>query len=128
MKPKHLSNLIKEFCTENGYSEEIQDLLDFYYTHLRKSLVAKRHHTLHVAGLGQFVINRKKLGKEILKARLYLNSLDKKDYKGFERYNDVEERLRKLTELNTSIQNDVSTRKAFRETQNDRKDQKNLEQ
>ena len=128
MKPKHLSNLIKEFCEENNHSEEVQDLLDFYWTYIRKSLVAKNHHTLHIAGLGQFVINRKKLGKEILKTQLYINSLDKKDYKGFERYNDVENRLKKLTELNTSIQKDVSIRKAFRQTQNDRKDQNHLEE
>ena len=126
MKAKHLNTLIKEFCEENSYSEDVNDLLDFYWAYLRKVLVSKKDHNIHITGLGQFVVNRKKLQKTITRTQGYLNSLNNKSYKGFTRYKDVQDRLENLISLQNSIHKEVQKRTQFRKTQNDKKAKSNL--
>ena len=121
MKAKHLKDLIKEFCEENSYAEDTEDLIHFYWTYVRKSLVAKTDYNLYVTGLGQFTMNRKKLARELAKNEEYLRTLDKKDYKGFEKYNDIEARVLKLRSLQLKIYDDIEKRNTFRKSQNETK-------
>jgi hypothetical protein len=66
-------------------------------------------------------MNRKKLARELAKNEEYLRTLDKKDYKGFEKYNDIEARVLKLRSLQLKIYDDIEKRNTFRKSQNETK-------
>jgi hypothetical protein len=127
LKAKTITTLIREFCSENSYDENVEELLDLYWAHARKTLVNKKDPIVFMVGLGEFTINRKKLAQKIAKLHEYIDVLNTKDYKGFARYNAAVERLQVYKELQTKAHNNVHRRNAFKQKVNAEQNQNNLE-
>jgi hypothetical protein len=128
LKAKTITTLIREFCSENSYDESVEELLDFYWVHARKTLVSKKYPIVFMVGLGEFTINRKKLAQKIAKLHEYIDVLNTKDYKGFARYNAAVERLQVYKELHTKACDNVIKRNSFKQNLNAEQNQNNLEE
>lgn len=127
MKAKTVNQLIKEHCSEIENSEDIEEILSFYWSYTRKLMVNKEHPLLFLVGLGEFAINRKKLAGKIAKTYQAIANLDKKDYTGIAKYTDLEKRLAAYKELQTKSHELVHKRNNFKQALlNDTKDQNNL--
>ncbi len=129
MKARTVSELIKEFCEENQYGDEVKDLLYFYWSEVRKAMVAKKEPSLFIVGLGEFTVNRKKLAQQVAKTYALIESMNNKDYKGFGKYQEIVDRLEVYKKLQSKAHDTVHHRNAFKQKLlNDRKDQNNLEE
>ena len=129
MKARTVNQLIKEFSSEQENSEDVEDILSFYWSYARKLMVSKEEPILFIVGLGDFTINRKKLAKKIAQTYFYIDQLDKKEYTGIAKYTDLEKRLAHYKKLQTKCYDVVNQKLAFKqELLNDNKDQNNLEE
>jgi len=129
LKARTVNELIKEYCQENEYPEDIQDLLYMYWGEVRKQMVSKKEPLLFLIGLGEFSINRKKLAQQIAKTHVLIESMDKKEYKGISKYNDIVNRLQVYKELQTKAYELVHARNKFKQgLLNDTENKNNLEE
>lgn len=129
MKARTVNELIKEYCQEKEYGEDIQDLLYMYWAEVRRQMVSKKEPLLFLIGLGEFSVNRKKLAQQIAKTHIHIQSMDKKDYKGISKYNDVVNRLKVYQDLQTKAYDLVHARNKFKQgLLNDTEDKNNLEE
>lgn len=129
MKAKTVNQLIKEFCSEHENSEDIEDILSFYWSYTRKLMVTKEEPIIFIVGLGDFTINRKKLAKKIAQTYFYIDQLDKKEYTGIAKYTDLQKRLEMYKKLQTKSYDIVHQKNAFKqELLNDTKTKDNLEE
>lgn len=129
MRAKTVNQLIKEHCSEIDNSEDVEEILSFYWSYTRKLMVSKQHPLLFLVGLGEFTINRKKLASKIAKTHQIIQSLDKKDYIGIAKYTELEKKLATYQELQTKSYELVHKRNHFKQALlNDTKDQNNLEE
>lgn len=129
MKARTVNELIKEFCEENQYNDEVKDLLYFYWSEVRKTMVSKKEPILFIVGLGEFTVNRKKLAQQVAKTYAHIESMNNKNYKGFGKYSEIVDRLEVYKELQSKAHDIVHQRNAFKQKLlNDTKDQNNLEE
>jgi hypothetical protein len=91
-------------------------------------MVAKKEPMLFLIGLGEFSVNRKKLAQQIAKTHVLIESMDKKNYKGISKYNDIVNRLQVYKDLQTKAYDLVHARNKFKQgLLNGTEDQNNLE-
>jgi hypothetical protein len=128
LKARTVNQLIKEYCEEKQYGEEIEDMLSLYWSHTRKLMVKKEDPYIFLVGLGEFSINRKKLTKKIAQTYAYIDQLDKKDYTGIAKYTDLQLRLKTYKDLLSKSYDVVNAKKEFKQKHSDKQDQNNLEE
>lgn len=129
MKAKTVNQLIKDYCSEIENSEDVEEILSFYWSYTRKLMVSKNDPSIFLVGLGEFTINRKKLAAKVAKTYQAIASLDKKDYTGIAKYTDLQKRLAAYKELQSKSYELVHRRNRFKQALlNDTKDQNNLEE
>ncbi len=103
MNPKPLNNLLKEFS--NQYSDPIlvQDLVNYYWSTVRKLVANKEHFYINLQGLGHLTVSEKRLNKVLAKNHEHLNSLNPKEFKSFARYDNVFKEQQKASKLKDMI-------------------------
>ena len=88
MKPTKAKDLIKKTASELNLSEElVGDVVDFYYSVVKKKIEALDSPSIFLHGLGTLRISRKKLQNDIAHLTKVLNSNDQEDFKKVVKYN-----------------------------------------
>jgi len=126
--PKHLNKILQEFSKEKEDSELVEDIISFYWSHVRKSISNKKYYNLNLKGLGSFTINEKKLNQSLAKKYQMLETLDKKNYKSFAKYTDIQAELNKLKALKDQIVKEKDRRIKLRQANYAEQNQNNLEE
>lgn len=103
MIPKHLNKILSEFSKNYENSELIEDIIDFYWLHVRKVITNKEYYNINLKGLGSFVINEKKLNQSMAKRYALLASINKKNYSSFAKYANIQAELDKLKKVKDQI-------------------------
>ena len=66
MKPKKAKEFIPSVSTELGLSEDlVEDVIDYYWREVRKSLSNLSHSRIHLTNLGDFVVKHWKLEEKL---------------------------------------------------------------
>lgn len=94
MKPTKAKELIKKTALELNVPEFlVQDIVDFYYTTLRKKLESLQYPSIYVHRIGTLRLSRVKLKRSIDTLEKLLNSNDQEDFKKVVRYNLTKDML-----------------------------------
>lgn len=66
LKPKKAKEFIPELATKLNLSENlVEDIIDFYWQDVRKSLSSLKHSRIHLTNLGDFTVKHWKLDAKI---------------------------------------------------------------
>jgi nucleoid DNA-binding protein len=99
----------------NIHPDVVDDFIAFYYDTLRRELSNLTAVHIYVNNLGTFSLKKQKLEKGIKKNKDILGNLTKRTYKGMEKSQAVNEKLKQqenaLKMLNESIQNKLDFKK-----------------
>lgn len=94
MKPTKGRTLIKKTADDLGVSESLtQDVVDFYYSTVRKKIEGMKHTTIFLHGLGTLRLSRVKLKRDITGLKKLLSSNEQEDFKKVIRYKFTQEQL-----------------------------------
>ena len=92
MNPKKLKPLLADLQAQ--YPEGLaSDVLDYYWTHVRKSIISIEYPKINIENLGIFQIRMKNLDKLIFKYKASLEYLDKNNFSKYAKYNTMLQRL-----------------------------------
>ena len=94
MKPTKVKDLISKTATDlNEDINFVQDVVDYYYSIVKKKIVNLDSPSFFLHGLGTMKISRKKLIKDINGLKKLLNSNTQEDFKKVVKYNLTNELL-----------------------------------
>lgn len=66
MRPRKAKEFIPNVSTELGLSEDlVEDVIDYYWREVRKSLSSLSHSRIHLTNLGDFVVKHWKLEEKL---------------------------------------------------------------
>lgn len=87
-KTKKSKTLIPKTAEQCNVSEELaEDVIDFYYSELRKEMESLNTHRIRVPVLGTFIVSRPKLMKSIKRLDEILNSDKPEDFEKIKEFN-----------------------------------------
>jgi hypothetical protein len=119
MNPKKANKLYKSFSEENSYNEDlVENVVDFYYKHLRKLLTNLEYPRLNVDGLGQIVAKPMIVNKSISKLKNFLNNHDTSTFKAYHNKKAIELKLANLIKLEKKILDQKEKKNLFYNTKN----------
>lgn len=94
MSPTKAKTLIKETAKDAGVSEIlVQDIVDFYYSTVRKKIESLQYPTLFLHSLGTLRLSRRKLQYRITSLRKDLTSNDQESFRKVVKFNLTQEEL-----------------------------------
>ncbi len=129
MIPKKSNSLYKEIAEHSTYSENlIQDVVEFYYGELRKTLSNLSHPRINVEGLGHFVAKLGLIKKSIPKYTKSLESHDTSTYGAYYNRKMIENKLSLLIELEHKINLEEIRKAEFKRNKNENSTNSNLEE
>ena len=91
----------------------VENVVDFYYKTVRKTLVNLKSHDVVLESLGTFKVKKKEVGKLIDKYNKHLAVLTKETFSQMSIKKDVEARLEKVLILEASIKSEKERRDKF---------------
>ena len=127
MIPKKSSSLYKEVAeTLNQNESLIEDIVEFYYSELRKTLSNLTHPRINVEGLGHFVAKTGLVRKSIPKYTNILKNHDTSTYGAYFNKKMVETKLELLIQLEHKILLQEIKKDEFKKTKNENSSENNL--
>jgi hypothetical protein len=128
LKPTHLNKLLSKYLKDCEDPELTEDIINFYWNWVRKTMVQKPHYNLNVKGLGSFVVNEKKLNGTLAKTYEYIQAVDRKEFESYARYNDAVKRLESLKRVKDQIVKEKDKRIKIRQANYADQNKNNLEE
>ena len=125
MIPKKPNSLYSEITDEFDCSEkQVDDVISFYYKTLKKRMADINDLRLNVEGLGHFVLKMKKVKDTIPHYEKVLSDHDTSTFGAYHNKKNIEDKLRKLKNINVRIQEELEKRQKFK---NEKYSKTNLE-
>jgi fructose-specific phosphotransferase system component IIB len=127
MIPKKSSSLYKEVAEGLDQNETlIQDIVEFYYGELRKTLSNLTYPRINVEGLGHFVAKSGLVRKSIPKYTNILKNHDTSTYGAYFNKKMLETKLDLLIQLEQKILLEDTRKDEFKKTKNESSSKNNL--
>lgn len=105
MNPKKAKIVLNDLHYELGLEENlVYDILDFYWQHVRKTIVSAAHPRINIENLGIFQIKYKALDKTISKYENAINKLGTENFNKYTKYDNMRSRLDILLKLKEEMQ------------------------
>ena len=115
MKPKSHKFFFEEVAKEIGvHKDVVDDLITFYYNKVRKNLSDLTDTHINVAGLGTFILRKKRLEKNIKKNKDIIGNLEKMTYKGYDKYVPVKNKLKQMENALNILNKKIKSKKEFK--------------
>ena len=115
MKPKSHKFFFEEVAKEIGvHKDVVDDLITFYYNKVRKNLSDLTDTHINVAGLGTFILRKKRLEKNIKKNKDIIGNLEKMTYKGYDKYVPVKNKLKQMEDALNILNKKIKLKKDFK--------------
>ena len=115
MKPKSHKFFFEEVAKEIGvHKDVVDDLITFYYNKVRKNLSDFTDTHINVAGLGTFILRKKRLEKNIKKNKDIIGNLEKMTYKGYDKYVPVKNKLKQMEDALNILNKKIKLKKDFK--------------
>jgi hypothetical protein len=127
MIPKKSSSLYKDLAEQlNENPNMIQDIVEFYYGELRKTLSSLAHPRINVEGLGHFVAKSGLVRKSIPKYTKSLENHDTSTYGAYYNRKMIENKLSLLIELEHKISLEEIRKLEFKRNKDESSTENNL--
>jgi fructose-specific phosphotransferase system component IIB len=127
MIPKKSSSLYKEVSEALNQDESlVEDIVEFYYSELRKTLSNLTHPRINVEGLGHFVAKTGLVRKSIPKYTNILKNHDTSTYGAYFNKKMIETKLELLIQLEHKILLQEIKKDEFKKTKNENSSENNL--
>ncbi len=105
MNPKKAKTVLKDLHYELDLEENlVNDILDFYWQHVRKTIVTAAHPRINIENLGIFQVKYKSLDKTITKYDNAINKLGTENFNKYTKYDNMKSRLEILLKLKEEMQ------------------------
>lgn len=129
MNPKKAKTLYSEVATDLSLDENlIKDVLDFYWSSIRKQMANLTSPRLDIINLGTFEVMPKTLEKCIEAYTEYQKMPVPKTFTKYQAYSVIEGRLKRLLEIQEELNNYKKIKQAVIEKRYGKQDQENLEE
>jgi len=129
LNPKKAKTLYKEVASDLALDESlVKDILDFYWSSLRKQMSNLTAVRLDVMNLGTFEIMPKTLNKCIEAYKNYQKVPVPKTFVRYEAYSLIEERLKRLLEIQQELESYKQIKQTVIEKRYGKQDKENLEE
>lgn len=94
MNPKKFKELISEISEEGDYDKQlVSEVLDFYWSNVRKSISSVAYPRINVEGLGVFRIKPTILKKTIENYKITMGGFKSPNFQAYPRYQALKDRL-----------------------------------
>ncbi|NBP00928.1 MAG: hypothetical protein EBU90_12485 [Proteobacteria bacterium] len=94
MNPKKFKELIGEISEEGNYDKQlVSEVLDFYWSNVRKSISSVAYPRINVEGLGVFRIKPTILKKTIESYKTTMGGFKSPNFQAYPRYQALKDRL-----------------------------------
>lgn len=98
------NKLVPKTAAKLNKSEDlVQDVVNFYYTAVRKCLESLEEPYIRIPSLGTFNVSKRKLGQSIEKLESMLEAKDKETFEKIKKYNITKEMCEKQKRLYNKI-------------------------
>ena len=115
MKPKSHKSFFEDIAKEvDVHKDVVDDLITFYYARIRKNLSDLIDTHINVAGLGTFILRKKKLEKSIKRNKDIIGNLEKMTYKGYDKYVPVKNKLKQMESALDMLNKKIKLKKDFK--------------
>ena len=115
MKPKSHKFFFDNVAKEIGvHKDVVDDLITFYYSKVRKNLSDLTDTHISIAGLGTFILRKKRLEKAIKRNKDIIGNLEKMTYKGYDKYVPVKNKIKQMENALTILNNKIKAKKEFK--------------
>ena len=105
MNPKKAKTALKDLHYELDLEENlVNDILDFYWQHVRKTIVTAAYPRINIENLGVFQVKYNSLDKTITKYDNTINKLSTENFNKYTKYDSMKSRLDVLLKLKEEIQ------------------------
>jgi hypothetical protein len=129
LNPKKAKTLYSEVSTDLNLDENlVKDVLDFYWSDLRKQMANLTSPRLDVINLGTFEVMPKTLEKCIEAYQEYQKMPVPKTFTKYQAYSVIEGRLKRLLEIQQELQSYKQIKQTVIEKRYGKQDQENLEE
>ena len=116
MKPKSHKFFFNSVAKEAGvHKDVVDDFVTFYYNKVRKNLSELKDTHINIAGLGTFILRKKRLEKNIKKNKDIIGNLEKMTYKGYDKYVPVKNKLKQMEKALEMLNNKINQKKIFKD-------------
>jgi len=100
LNPKKAKTVFKDLHHDLDLEENlVNDILDFYWLHVRKTIVSASHPRINIENLGIFQVKYKALAKTIEKYENAINKLGTENFNKYAKYDNMKSRLDILLKL-----------------------------
>jgi nucleoid DNA-binding protein len=104
LNPKKSKTALKGLHDDLSLEESlVVDILDFYWRHVRKSIISAEHPRINIENLGVFQVKEKSLDKTISKYEFAINKLGTENFTKYARYDNMKSRLDVLQKLKEEV-------------------------
>lgn len=94
MNPKKFKNILEEISQDVDCDKQlIGDVMDFYWSNVRKSILTVAYPRINIESLGMFRLKPKVLQKTILKYKISMAGFKNPDFSKYLRYQNLKDRL-----------------------------------
>ena len=115
MKPKSHKFFFDDVAKEIGvHKDVVDDLITFYYGKIRKNLSDLNDTHINIAGLGTFILRKKRLEKAIQRNKDIIGNLEKMTYKGYDKYVPVKNKLKQMENALDMLNKKIKLKKDFK--------------
>lgn len=120
MLPKKSKHYIKPTADKLDCDPElVDDIINFFYSEVRKSLINMEGPTIHVVNLGSFHAKQRELPKLVAKYTKHLEVLEPETFSQMKTKKAVENKLEKVLKLQEAFNNESKRKQEFYKTKNE---------
>ena len=130
MLPKNSKHFIQPTADKlNCDTELVDDVVSFYYSHVRKNLIEMTGFNIEVVGLGSFKVKRNELPKLVAKYTKHLEVLKPETFNQVRVQKSIQLKLDRVLNLQKQLSDEWQRKVKFMQDKNERKKAKqNMEQ
>jgi nucleoid DNA-binding protein len=120
MLPKKSKHFIKPTADKLDCDPQlVDDVINFFYSELRKALIGMEGPTIHVTNLGSFTAMRKSLPRLVAKYQKHLEVLEPETFSQMKTKKAVEAKLNKVLALQKAFDEEWERKQQFLKDKNE---------
>lgn len=115
MNPKKSKVILKDLYSELDLEESlVNDVIDFYWTNVRKSITSVSYCRINIENIGVFQVRKKTLLSAIQKYEALINKFNKPNFSNYPRYQALSDRLVVLEKTKKQLEEEDVRRKKIK--------------
>ena len=115
MNPKKHKVILNEVYKESSYDQSlINDVIDFYWSNVRKCISSVYYHRINIENLGVFHLRLKRLDQTITKYYNTLNKTKTSNFNQYTKFDSIKTRIEVLEKAKKDLEKEIERRKIIK--------------